>query len=327
MEPHTSLRLNPEAVDQAVRSLDSRNVHESAQAEHLLKEAGSLAVEPLLAGVREEAAQRTRRHRAGFLALALTVAAVLTALWGRGNGSLGSNATGCFLLLGFLGLCLLAWAQESGRADARRRALLMTVDDRRVIGPLIESVRSPGGVGFRESVTLLTHLLPQLQASDAALITDSHRAHFYYVLKHYRHFEIGPLYGTDYLLAVLKALEQVGDARSLPVVERIAGGEAAHGPVDAGVRGIRRLYNGVMARASGTYRRAVDWPRVEQAARDCLPTLRERVAQESPVRTLLRPTAAAAPLVQPAPPPSLDAAALVRPTIQNQANGGERPCE
>lgn len=78
------------------------------------------------------------------------------------------------------------------------------------------------------------------------------------------------------VLSILKAYEQVGGSKAIPVVEKLAAGEG-YGRKDS---------------------------RVREASQLCLPFLQERAAQESAQQTLLRPaqetTAASDALLRPA---------------------------
>src|SRR5947209_2590764 len=80
-------------------------------------------------------------------------------------------------------------------------------------------------------------------AFDLELVESRHRAHLRYVLKHWEHYELGPRYGTDYLIAVLHALRQIGDATDFPFVERVAYPDKASRAVGVGLRLFRRGYN------------------------------------------------------------------------------------
>jgi len=61
----------------------------------------------------------------------------------------------------------------------------------------------------------LTTMLPALKASDSALLTPSHRETLHRILTNSTR--------TSLKLAVLKALEQVGDESAIPAVKRLAG--------------------------------------------------------------------------------------------------------
>jgi hypothetical protein len=103
-------------------------------------------------------------------------------------------------------------------ASARQRSLIQVlsgIDDRRAIGPFTEALGfSPLSDSKARSLAreALIRLLPQLQASDGALLSDQQRANLHRALR-----------GKDstLTLAILKGFERVGDARDLASVEEI----------------------------------------------------------------------------------------------------------
>ncbi|HSV75262.1 MAG TPA: hypothetical protein VLH79_16020 [Chthonomonadales bacterium] len=125
------------------------------------------------------------------------------------------------------------------------------------------------------AVERLTVLLPRLKASDAGLLTEKQRARLNRQIGKVRIDREAPL-----LLAMLKALEQVGDERSALVVRALTSkagdGEAA-------------------ARVRAAAREAL--PAVEQSAerwRNAAMLLRPADASATPDETLLRPASGAA---------------------------------
>ena len=67
----------------------------------------------------------------------------------------------------------------------------------------------------------LSSLLPRLQASDAKNLLPRHISILNNELTHRRTLKWKPRVGTDHILTVLKALEQVGDETSLTAVEKL----------------------------------------------------------------------------------------------------------
>ncbi|HLI47920.1 MAG TPA: hypothetical protein VKV18_04420 [Chthonomonas sp.] len=126
--------------------------------------------------------------------------------------------------------------------------------DVRVVGPLLSlwGISSPRMRGAIEEA--LIELLPQMKASDAALLNDEQRAQLYAILRDTNRRRV-PLQ-----LAVLEALGRIGDAHAVPVVERLS---------ETPLRRQRAL---------------------REAAQRCLPQLRERVLQLQQSSTLLRPS-------------------------------------
>jgi hypothetical protein len=135
---------------------------------------------------------------------------------------------------------------------------LVNAEDLRIVGPLAEMVvfQSGGGASAMASY-LLTRLLPRLQASDAGLLNANQRACLYRSLTTVTN-------NPDYLIAALKALEQIGDGEALPAVERLAEGR----------------------------QRTAGAERVQAAARECLPYLRLRADKARASQTLLRASSA-----------------------------------
>ena len=136
---------------------------------------------------------------------------------------------------------------------------LVKAKDVRVIGPLCDARLYADHNRMLLIDEALIYLLPLLKVSDSKLLTAPQWQSIYSRL----HGNNAPL-----VLAILKALEQIGDGGALPYVEKLAEG-------------------------NGQYLAAKDG-RVWNAAKACLPFLRERAAQESVSKTLLRPSAEAA---------------------------------
>jgi len=110
----------------------------------------------------------------------------------------------------------------------------------------------------------LAALLPQLKASDANLLTTGHRYFLNHVLKcevrrgSKRNF--GQQVPVEFMLAILKSYEQVGDATAVPIVEMLANEK---------VRGFRQI-------------------RIQEAAKACLPLLQANNGAIGHAQTLLR---------------------------------------
>jgi hypothetical protein len=96
-----------------------------------------------------------------------------------------------------------------------------------------------------------------LNASDAHLLDDEQRAILYRVLNKEK-------YGLDLHRGILKALEQVGDEKALPHVEKLAKGEGLAAKVQE----------------------------LQVAAEECLPFLEKRIEQIRASQTLLRASSA-----------------------------------
>ncbi len=162
-------------------------------------------------------------------------------------GAIG--ALGLTLSLSFRGLLRLKGLMKE----------LANVSDLRIAGPLLEILALEDGTAKSMAALLLSGLLPRFRASDAKILTDAqHNA----LLRTLTRNDGSP----DFFVAALKALEQIGDARALPVVESLAIGRGA----------------------------TIDPHRVQAAAQDCLPFLQIRCDQQRASQTLLRASSATA---------------------------------
>src|SRR5262249_22274138 len=163
-----------------------------------------------------------------------------------------SDPSGLLTLCLSLG-CIVCGVMLLPRTRSRAMEMLASLDDLRTIGPLLDSLTFAVGVNRYLLVARLTDLLPRLRASDSHLLRQSQRRILYEALS------LGDFQQeTDLLLAILKALEQIGDAQSLPIVERLASG------------------------GSGSRREQ----QVREAARACLPFLQAQIERQRLSETL-----------------------------------------
>ena len=146
----------------------------------------------------------------------------------------------------------------------------------KAVGPLLEMLSvtaNPPNI-----VTLyrvLTALMPQMKVSDAHLLNASQRGILNSQLMVISEWLEAPQYREDFLLAALRALEQIGDKSSLPVVEQLT---KMVTPTDSRQR-------------------------IKEAALECLPALQQNLSHVEQNQTLLRASH------QPAADPNL----LLRP--------------
>lgn len=195
--------------------------------------------------------QQKLRHRKNLYDLftCLTVVTMLLALYFRGIHM------DIYLLLSILLSAFLALATLGAKASWME--LVMTGAescDLSLVGTLIEVMMeaSEGAATTEEAEIALTRLLPLLRTSDTNLVNAKQREWLYRQLE-----ESKITYHADLLLAILKALEQIGDEKALHSVEAL----------------IRRA--------------ASDSP-VATAAHDCLPSLKQRVQEQLNAGMLLR---------------------------------------
>jgi hypothetical protein len=178
-------------------------------------------------------------------------------------------------LLGVLFILSLI-AVNSTRGPRRRRrnltAVVAAYDDIRSIGPLIDAL-SMGDAQSREiAIDALIGLLPLLKASDSALLNGAQRAKLRFFLgvpvDKTLHKDLNALFrpasnrAIEFRIAILRALEQVGDIKALPIVQNLANGK----PKTDGEG------------------------RIHEAAKACLPAIQMRCDEVRTSQTLMRPS-------------------------------------
>ena len=129
------------------------------------------------------------------------------------------------------------------------------------VGTLIDLLQVPKAP--RQMTPLyaaLTDILPRMKASDAGMLTSAQRKTLHLTLRSESSFSVNPAVVFRYRLAVLKALEQIGDASALPLVTRLAKGRA----------------------------RTANQKAIKTAAQDCLPLLTANSGGLEANKTLLR---------------------------------------
>jgi len=200
---------------------------------------------------------RIRRRNVAVTASGAVVGTVLAFV--SATGFSRAQGAGNFLMAGMLGsLAAMVYFALSGTYAQRNLTnSLIHSDDLQIVPPLIQAAATVE-VSGTAAVMLLTRLLPRLRASDANLLDATDRILLNTAIaKHSRN--------TSFVLAALKALQQIGDAASIPVVQRLA---------------------------AQTGLRALD-PAVRSAAKECLEFLNVRAAQTEANQTLLRASGAA----------------------------------
>jgi len=202
------------------------------------------------------------------------------------------------LVIGFAFSAVGMWVSTNlmkpSRLQKRTAALLIGITDLRALGPLVDMLGSPLTAATVKVTSPIRTLLLRLRASDVGLIEERHRNHFRYVLKHWNLYQRAPAFGTNYVLAVLAALEQVGDARDLPMVERIAYLEhPSRHTADSSRHRMRKGYNIFQPIMGRSEMRALDKARIVEAALECLPYLQEKAEKHQVSTSLLRASAPA----------------------------------
>jgi hypothetical protein len=258
----TSTRRSEEPVDGPIVPREGENVHE------------------LVKAINQEIKRQTLRVWIGVgVACFLTPTILLVLTETPAFYMIGNEVRFCCFIPIFLA-CLLALPSRRLKASL---IVLTQCESIEAIGPVLEyteHILPPATTRALE--TLRTRLLFRVKASDAHLFSARHQKALRLLLTS---FLMGTRRETDrtksnwftklddYLMtkrqevdplryeAVLKALEQVGDDKALPLVRKIA-------ELDA---------------------RAPDQERMKSLAQDCLPALEDRLDRERPGNTLLRP--------------------------------------
>lgn len=246
----------------------------------------------LLTWLQQESGRRKKRRRLGigFICALGAIRALESILLSTldlsvANLVVANVASSLVMAAGILGIVLVLFSVTRSHKDVAR--LLARFDDKRAVGPLAEALDMDNQSLRQEAERALIRLLPQLQASDAGLLNDDQRACLYRALAGRK---------TELTLAILKALEQIGDGKALPVVERLR--DSARSTISLR----KALQPPVWNERPGGWRapplfgrlraKAENAARILETAEACLPSLRERAAQEQAAQTLLRPATA-----------------------------------
>ena len=167
-------------------------------------------------------------------------------------------------------LCLIVGVVRFSCPRSQALPILMKRPDLRAVGPLLEAQHLVSAEERRTILTCLCLLLPRLKASDAHLLTSAQRQLLLQELR------LGDQQReTEYALAILKALEQVGGVEAIPVVRHLAEG----GP---------ESWQYQMQGGVGTWQEQ----RVREAAQQCLAALIAYRTRQRTHATLLRPASA-----------------------------------
>lgn len=242
---------------QIIRRMGSEDAQTRAGAQRELHQSGLYTIEDLFALLNAEHQRRRKMRRVvsiGKYAAAVAVLLLYTLLFGH-SVSIGMG----IILIILNDFVYTTLSMRKTRAFQRGMSVALSqFDHLSLVGPLLDMYN----LGDRESIEpALTRLLPQLQATDAAKLNAHQRERLYHQLDMsdsrllYEHANI------EFILAILKSLEQIGDEKALAHVEPLA----------------RKARNA----------------RIREAAQACLPFLQARSEQERIRMNLLRPADAA----------------------------------
>lgn len=157
------------------------------------------------------------------------------------------------LLLGYLASL---WAKDAIRN-------INALDIPQAVGGLLDAISMNGWFALEDTRPALIHLLPRLRVTDANLLTPrQHKLLFDILSKSERIPWYRRYWSAELKIAILSALEQIGDEKAIPRVEKLA-------------RSARNL-------------------QVRAAAQECLPYLTVRAEQARVEQTLLRASTPAA---------------------------------
>jgi hypothetical protein len=238
-------------------------------------------VDAWLEEIRQESAKRKCRQRRitigvvsiyGISLLGAAVAMITTHHFDFGAlGSLGSVGG------------LAGWAMMGTKRHKEAAKHLAELGDARSVGPLAETLSIPDPQLRSIVEGALIRLLPQMRADQADLLNAEQRACLYRVMNGKN---------PELTIAILKGLEQIGDEKALPIVQKLAEREVK--PED----NLTHTTDSVSGTVQPSLLRKIELElfgdkirsgsRIREAARECLPYLQERIAQERARETLLR---------------------------------------
>ena len=244
------------AIKKAVEKLSSKKEGDRIVAQHALDALGATKLDVLLALLEKETADRRKRRRGiavVFAAYFALVAAMIFIPMMFGHKPLFQVFSQFGTMTAVIGGSLAVSAAQKNATNA-----LAEFDDPRAVGWWVLAL-GYGDKKIAESARVkLTALLPKLSATDSHLLDAEQRAELYKALG-------ARTYTVDLQLAILKALEQVGDEKAIPPVEKLATGEGLTARCDA----------------------------LRIAAVECLPALRQRAVRARASETLLRASSSA----------------------------------
>ncbi len=172
--------------------------------------------------------KQARRRRTIFYSICVPIfatALLLAPMYASDAPRLSAIVT-LGMLWSLIGLGLICVRPSRGQMEAIKR--LGLTDSLEAIPALLDSeayvTLGPDGRNVKRAA--LIALLQRLKASDRSLLSDKHLGRLYYDLSVAEQL-LSPSWGKrnsaeEYLLAILKALEQVGDHRAIKYVERVA---------------------------------------------------------------------------------------------------------
>ena len=200
-------------------------------------------VEEMLAELRKEARKRDRNKKL-FIGLYLTLVGFMLVI------AIVTHNPHLLNTLGSMTGMIAAGAAATQGQKKLTKSLAQYENDPRVVGPLAEALEFQDKELRKMVPEKLIRLLPQLKASDRNCLNDAQRACLYRALRG----------KNDALkLAILQSLQQIGDSKALPYVQKLAADQ-----------------------------RAMSGPRMREAVALCLPFLTDLAEKEKNSQMLLR---------------------------------------
>lgn len=165
--------------------------------------------------------KRQSRIMLGLYQLAIWIPLIINGIWNAINHErffVNINLIPIYFVLSAV-FCFVGWMLQR-----QSKQTILQINDIQLIGPLAEALDAERMVKPKVIIMALKRLLPRLQASDAAVLTRNQRLCLYRALS-WRGNKEGVRvlrYDRDLALAILKAMEQIGDKDALPYVQHVA---------------------------------------------------------------------------------------------------------
>lgn len=207
----TGKQLNPAVVDDLVRQL-ARKEGSASDPRWMLPHEQEALLEQLTRQARAQKRWQRNSRLVNGSGIALIIAFSIAFLADpvKYSGSVPLGLVFCYIItFCIMKIAELRWGQTASG--------MMFFDDPRAVGPLIEVLPLDNQIVVADAEKALTRLLSRLQASDADLLTAAQRDCLY------RRLKIQDIEkSAEFMIAALRALEQIGDAKALPSVEALA---------------------------------------------------------------------------------------------------------
>ena len=246
--------------DDAIRALENKDERARRIAMAALENQGESVGDVILERLRLESAKRKKKQRVlkwiigGYSVMLALFVGVWVAL-GISTGRWSEFPWQAFQVLNFVGI--FAGGSAATQFQKSATEIIARFDDVRYIPPLVEALGYNDKNMLEIARRALTTLLPRLTAADAGKLEEGHR----HVLQKWLLDRRYP----EFARAILRALEQVGDERDLPSIQKLAQREAA----------------------------TLTEIEVKQAALGCLPYVQQRADLNRAANSLLRPSSSA----------------------------------